>query len=1339
MDRREFLKSGAAAGVMTLLGPQGITQALAGGAAASLEEGFRAPPASARPHTWWHWMNGHVSAEGITADLEAMARVGIGGFQQFFVGTGIPKGPVDYLGAEWFVLMRHAIAEAGRLGLECQMHNCPGWSSTGGPWITPALSMQQVVWSETLVAGGAPVKVRLPQPFTRLDHYRDIRVLAFPSPVNERKPWHDGLRRVAVDGSDVDARPLLAGTGQGVTVRPTQGKPGTVLLEFAAPFSVRAILFYARVDSDATGGSGSSIGPVAVEASDDGMTFRKIATVGQVGGEVPGAAEFPAVSAKYFRLQFPKPSRVFQVGLTGGLRLRDWVAKANYGGPLSDAAQAQPARGDTDAAGDAIDPAAIVDLTRHMDADGSLAWTPPPGAWTILRIGHTTTARINKAAPTTGEGLECDKYSAQAFDFHFKRMFEQLLPFLAPLARRGQVGVLIDSYEVGMQNWTGTFLDDFKTSCSYDLAAWLPVMTGRIVGSVDATERVLWDLRRVQADLMADRYYGRCAALCRQHGFVSYTEPYNKGPFEQMQAGARMDVNMGEFWVRTLHFRHSIKLAASIQHVHGRPVVGAESFTGYPLYAKWQEHPYALKAAGDYMYTKGLNRIVFHRFAHQPHPTASPGMTMGQWGIHFDRTATWWEQGRAWLGYLARCQHLLQQGLFVADLLYYTSANAPGADLSVQDAPDPAPPRGYDFDYLDTEALLSRVAAGRDGIVLPDGMRYRVLVLPHRTGVTLAALRKLYALVKDGMVLAGEAPARIEGLSGFPDSEAEGLRLIAALWNGKSGERVVGNGRVFTGVALDEVLRRLGAAPDFGYTARAADAAIHHIHRRIDGADVYFVANARRRAEDIVCTFRVADRRPEFWDPVIGAMTPADVYEPVGGAMRVPVSLGPSGSVFIVFRQPVQATRLRALSVDGRLVASTRDFAVSKTGRHAGAVGSFTMSAWIKPETDVALPDDAATADMLRRFGPRSFVWYPAAGDALYGEGHAAAGMVAGRNGLAVYEGTQAGTAAVLTVVTPLSGWTHIALVYDDGVARLYVDGRLAGTGKRSARQVHPSLGEEGVAESAPYFEGELVGAQLAPSALSAGRLGQLAAAGRPADDGSAAMVTMSGNGWLFWHPGRYVAERADGTQLTRAVAAAAPVALDGPWTVSFPPGLGAPASITLAQLASLHRHPDPGVKHFSGTATYRTAFVLPAWRRNGDERLFLDLGQVDVVAEVVLNGRNLGILWVPPFRVDITDAARSGGNQLEVRVTNLWPNRLIGDEQVAPANAYGANGGIKAMPDWYVRGDPKPADGRVTFTTWKHYGKDAPLLESGLGGPVRLLAGSRQALVDHKKQTGQA
>jgi len=1331
MQRREFLKNCSASAALSLANHKaGAVEAPAGD---ELDAGFRNPPQSASPRTWWHWMNGNITASGITADLEAMKRVGLGGFQIFNVGSRTVKGPVGFFTPQWFELTEHAAKEAERLGLEFAMHNCPGWSSSAGPWITPELAMQQLVWSETFVAGGKPIDRTLPQPFTKLNFYRDAMVLAFPSLAGETRPLRDAIRAASTGAGPIDVGMLTDGDfSKGIDVRPSpSGEPGFLLLEFQQPIEARAMAVYGLATAS---GSASSAAEVTVEASDDGTTYSPVCQirVPSTGGvsDIPGTATFAAVQMKYLRMKMHQPTRVSQIAISAAARIAGWHFKnnsASRGGPGQATAAERWITADVPR-DSVIDAGKVLDISQHMDSQGRLRWEAPAGDWTILRMGHTPTGRHNSSAPDGGLGLDCDKYSRAGIEFHFRHMFEKLLPMLRPLVEKKMAGTLIDSYEVGMQNWAHEFPEEFRKRAGYDLRKYMPAMTGRVVGSAEESERFLWDVRRLQADLMADNYYGRFAELCRENGLISSAEPYAGGPFDEMQIGSRVDVPMAEFWQGGSSHR-SVKMVASVGHVNGRPVIGAESFTGNPEYSKWQAHPYGLKAQGDWMYAQGLNRFIFHCYAQQPHLEAVPGMTMGCYGVHFDRTNTWFEQAGEWIRYLSRCQYLLQQGLFVADLLYFEGENAPVESTGLASL-NPAPPQGYDWDTIDAEAFLKRARVENGRIVLPDGMSYRVFVLRDAPRVSLRLMRKIREMVGQGMCLVGAKPQGSPSLIGYPESDSEVRRIADELWGDGNGatfiERKVGSGWVFGGQPLNAVLAKLDVAPDFEMTSRSADAQVYSIHRRIGGHDVYFVCNHKRRAEDLVCTFRVDGKQPELWDPATGNTVAVGVYDLAAGRMRVPVHLDPAGSVFVLFRRPATAQRVVSAARDGVTLLSPEPFAPAQAAPHRGLANTFTISVWIKPELDTPLP--AAGPGPLS--APASFVFFPPPGDTVYGEGHASCGMTAGRNGIGLFERSRDGAATALIARMGIAGWTHVAVVYDDGVPALYVDGKLAQRGRKSGRVVHPGVREPNLGYGTPAFNGDMSEPELFAEALDEDRIGKLALAGVPPPPGEAPVEVVNGAvpELLVSESGSYEQRGASGESVTvRVSSVGKPIDVVGRWDVSFPPKRGAPASIVLPELTSLHRHADAGVRFFSGTATYAKALTIPADALGPGKRLYLDLGRVEVIAKVRVNDRNIGVVWKPPYRLDISGAAQPGSNRLEIEVTNLWPNRLIGDEYLPEENEYstkGTNikdiGQIKEIPEWFLRNQPKPG-ARVTFSTWRHYRKDSPLVESGLLGPVRL------------------
>ena len=1308
-----------------------------------LEAGFRRPPPSARPHTFWFWMNGNVTRDGITRDLEAMQRAGIGGVLIFDGGTYLPKGPVDYMSPVWREMMTHAVKEADRLGLEVAMHNGPGWSSSGGPWITPERSMQQLAWTEITVSGPQRLEVALPQPYTREGYYRDAFVLAFPSVAGEGQPYQERLKNVTTGkGAPVDKAALTDGSlGASVPLGPRD----YLQFEFAVTFEARALTAF----SSATG----RLPSLSLEASDDGVTFRKVVDIrnpGSRGIQIPSIQNFPPVRARFFRLVASGSAELAEVVLHRAPRIEGWTYKANFAYRVGRQVEL-PADPDSEFA---IDPASVRDITARLGRQGQLSWDVPAGAWTILRLGHTSTGQRNASASEAGRGLESDKLSRQATEFHFQNVLAKVIADAGPLAGKSFVGAAIDSYEAGMQNWTASFPEEFRKRNGYDLRSYLPAMTGRIVGDAGISERFLFDLRRTQAELMAEYYYGRMAELCREHGLKFYIEAYGPGPFDELQVGGLADFPMTEFWERTPWTPNRVvKSVSSAAHIYGKPVVAAESFTGEEQTARWLEYPYSLKTLGDLMFSLGLNQMVFHRYAHQPHPSAVPGMAMGPWGFHFDRTNTWFDQSSAWLGYLARSQYLLRQGTYAADVLYFVGERPPdAANFTI-----PTLPAGYNYDLVNAEVLLSRAEIHDGRIVLPDGASYRLLALPEGLkGITPDLLRKLRDLVAQGLTLLGPKPEFSLTLRGYPAADAEVRRVADELWGGaeanRAGGHVYGKGRVSAGQSLADVVRQTGVEPDFQFSSRKPDASLSWLHRRLADSDIYFVANRHRRSEDVVCTFRVAERQPELWRPETGEIRRAAVYALEDGRVRVPLHLDPAESLFVVFRSSPASRPAQWLAKDGAKVIQAQPFSVSPAA--SGKIeNTFTISVWAKPDTDLRLMPRESTQGRIDETGKNYLVPAPE-GDALYGKGHAAAGIAAGRNGIYVVERSSGSSPAVLVANIPLSGWTHLAVVYRSGKPRLYVNGKFVREGLASGSVVHPGVGappDPGAvyffdaldalwrASGRPpasaqgivyYFEGNMTQPEVFNEALADERVLELASRKMPPpEDTPEAELSLRQDGKveaLLWRTGSY---SLDNGASAKAVVAK-PAEISGPWQVTFPAGLGAPSAVTLPELMSLHKHTDPGVKYFSGTATYTHSLAIPAASLARGRRVYLDLGRVEVLAEVRVNGRNLGILWKEPYRVEVTDAVHRGANTLEIRVTGLWPNRLIGDEHLPPENQYGTSGrGILRLPEWYVKGEPKPAGGRTTFSTWQFYTKDAPLLESGLLGPVRVLNPVRRIL----------
>jgi len=997
-------------------------------AAEPIEQQFQNPPESARPWVYWFTLNGNWNKEGATADLEAMARTGIGGVISMEVEGGPPKGPVGYAGTEWMEMIGHACREAKRLGLEINLTNGGGWDGSAGPWITPELSMQKVVWTETVVEAGAATPIVLPQPKAERDFYRDIAVLAMPLP-------------------GVDFR-----LDQFVQKSLSQGAKG--------------------------GNEGSNINQPALPAT------------------------FPSA---------PEGSVVSRSG--------------------------------------------ILDLTKDMGADGKLAWTPPFGKWLVMRFGHTTTKRENSPSPAAGRGLECDKLSKEAITFHFNQLVGKIAEQNRALAGQGKalVGVHVDSWECGEQNWTPSMREEFRARRGYDLLPFLPVFSGRVVDSTEASERFLWDFRQTVGDLMLENYAGTLQSLAHQNGLRFTAEAYDAFSDNMAYAG-RTDEPMGEFW-SGFGRHYNITEMASAAHTYGKPIVGAEVFTSGPN-ERWLSHPGALKSRADWAMCEGVNRFVFHRWAVQPWlKNVAPGMMMGPYGLQYERTQTWWEFSKAWHDYLTRCQHLLRQGLFVADIAYLTPEGSP-REFSRK------PPEGamggdrirsgYGWDACSSEVVLTRMKAKDGRLVLPDGMGYRALVLPESETISPELLKKIKEFADAGVMIVGPAkpPSKAQSLAQMGEGDSLVEKEAAELW---------ASGKILSGKTAQQFLAEKGVPPDFTSTPT-----MRYIHRRSGDTDIYFIANPEARPVDVVANFRVSGKQPELWWPDTGRTEKCVTFQESGGITTVKLHLEQSASVFVVFRSPTAA-------------------------------------------------------------------------------------------------------------MDPVIALRH---------------------GGRQLWSIDPKSNQ-----SSSKDENPVPAATVSGSGANAATL-------------------------LAREPGRYELQFASGKAKTLEVPGIpAPQTIAGPWNIHFDPKVGGPGDVVFAQLEDWAKRPEDGIKYYSGTAVYKTTFTLDPALANSD--LMLDLGKVEVIAEVTLNGQNLGTLWKEPYRVDVSQAVRPGTNELVIKVVNLWPNRLIGDENLPEDCNRNADGTVTEWPEWLLKNEPSPA-GRVAFATLHLWKKGETLQPSGLIGPVTLRAAKR-------------
>ena len=731
-----------------------------------------------------------------------------------------------------------------------------------------------------------------------------------------------------------------------------------------------------------------------------------------------------------------------------------------------------------------VDTANVINLTEKFSTDGVLRWKVPAGEWQVFRFGYTIGDHAFVSTSSEGwDGYAIDVYSASAFQNYWDNIVEPLIADAGPLAGKSLKYLHTDSWEVELVNWTPMLREEFQKRRGYDLLPWLPVLAGRIVNSREASDRFLFDYRRTLGDLAIDGHYKLFRDNAHKHGLLIHPESGGPHavPIDAQQCLGMDDAPMSEFWAWSWTHRIGdanrffVKQPASAAHTYGHKLVLAEGFT--TIGPHWQEKlADNLKPTFDKALCEGLNLLVWHAFVCSP---ASEGMPGQQYfaGTHLNPNVTWWEKSAPFFSYINRCQFLLQQGNFHADVLYFYGDHVPNFTQHKRTDPAHCQP-GYDYDVITTEALITR-ASVRDGkIILPDGINYRVLVLPERNVISRPVLEKIAELVQAGATVIGPKPLRAEALDNSAVADTQVKAIAEKLWGGATGK-----GRVITGKSAREVLLADGVKPDFEILStnnHQPSTDLDFIHRTTDGSEIYFVANRTNVSGSITAAFRVTGRAPELWNAVTGERKFAESYTEKDGQTFVPLDFAPCGSWFVIFRAPSSAHPAMT--------------SASSINHHLSTINSFP-----------------------------------------------------------------------------------------------------------------------------------------------------------------------------------------------------------GAWTVHFDPKWGGPESAQFDSLVSWPTRVEPCIKFYSGTATYEKTFMVDNSLVNNHSSLLLDLGSVHELAEVKVNGKSCGIVWCPPFRVDITDALKPGENKLNVEVVNFWPNRIIGDASLPEAQ-------------------------RLTRTNIRKLTAKTPLEDAGLLGPVQLL-----------------
>ncbi len=907
---------------------------------------FAQPPASARPWVFWYWMQDAVSREGITADLEAMKRVGIAGaFLMPIKDTTSPPlitPAARQLSPEWWALVQFAMEEAKRLNLRLAMHVSDGFALAGGPWITPELSMQKLVWSKTYCTGGEEIDRELQQPETVQGFYQDIATFAYP--VGNRQAFAATQLIPSVHTSNGVNASFLAADGGGKTFK--SDSACWIEYHYPAPFTCRSV----RIR---TGGNSYQAQRLTILVSDDGKNFREHAKLvaprhGWQDVDEDVTHSIVPVTASYYRFVYDKTgsepgaedldAAKWKPSLKiAGIYLSDEPVINQFEGKNGSMWRVgEPGNTSEIGPDEAVPLAQIIDLTSKVDKSGRLQWKAPRGNWIIVRIGHTSTGHTN-ATGGAGQGLECDKFNPAAIKLQFDNWFGKAFSQTDPKLAAAVLKILhVDSWEAGSQNWSSIFPREFKKRRGYDCKPYLLAMTGVPIGSINVSERFLHDVRETLAELVDDVFYKTLHRLAASKGCRLTAESVaptmvSDGLLHYQDA----DIPMGEFWLNSpTHDKpNDMSDAISGAHIYGKKNIWAESFTTVRM--NWNEYPGMLKTLGDRNFALGINKIVLHVFVQNPWLNRKPGMTLDGVGLYFQRDQTWFEQSKAWISYLSRTQWMLQQGSPVTDIAVFTGEEVPrrsvlpdrlvdilpglfGSEKVKQEAirrankneplrvkpagvthsANMADPElyinvlnGYQYDSFNPDALL-RATFNNGAVQFPGGAKYRVLVIPGRHPMqpnaqvmSAAVAAKLLQLAKAGAtILMDTSFSRGIGLG---DNDKKLQVLLRELY--KITNRLPLNGTS---------LREFGVQPDVTVVQHPHQVA--WTHRAVKDADLYFICNQSSGALQDTILFRTRRQYVTWFDAVSGRAYPVNATRKEG-KMLLPVTLPPGGSALLVF------------------------------------------------------------------------------------------------------------------------------------------------------------------------------------------------------------------------------------------------------------------------------------------------------------------------------------------------------------------------------------------------------------------------------------------------------
>ena len=900
----------------------GASALLMGCAAADKREaGFVTPPSSVQTGTYWYWIEGNISKEGVEKDLEAMKAAGI---NRAFVaniggaGTGDPNSQykVEFMSDEWWNITRAALKKATELGIDIGMFNSPGWSQSGGPWIKAGQTMRYLNSSRTVVKGPGRVTVKLPQP---ADEFQDVKVVAFPNPTPAGTvlttanasitavPSMGDLTALTDGDNSTDVR--FATNGEYIIeINPQDWFTARSIVVRPAPASINTDVELQAMDAD---GRYQTVSRFNINRTRDWkkVGFDPYADV---------AMSFDPVKSDSYRVVFRSVGAgagIAELALSSVPRVERYKEKS-----LAKLFQSEVPAWDeylwreqpqADDRSMAVQPGQVIDLSDKMTADGTLTWDVPEGEWTVLRTGMTPTGVVNEPACPDATGYEVDKLSRKHAEEHFDAYIGEILRRIPADERKSFKLLVQDSYEVGGQNFTDDMIPVFKERYGYDPVPYLPVLSGVVVGSQHDSDAFLWDLRRLVADKISYDYVGGSREVAHKHGLTTWLENYGHWGFpgEFLQYGGQADEVGGEFWADPPLGDIENRLATSCAHIYGKKLTSSETSTSAgPSFVRT---PSSLKQRMDRFFTYGVNNTVLHLYISQPSEDRLPGSN-AWFGTEFNRNNTWFKHMDLYTQYIKRCNYMMRQGWYQADVAYFIGEDAP----RMVGIMEPWIPAGYQFEHMNAEVIMRDMTVKDGMLTLPHGVQFKVLVLPRRLKTMRPELlEKIERLILDGAIVMGPAPERSPSLQNQPEADRRVKEMAARIWGDVDGvnvkQRRYGKGMICDGLDFETLFAQLGYVPD----CKVPDGMnVYQGHQKDGDTDIYILSNQDNRALTMDVAFRVTGKQPELWDPVTGVIRKLPAFRQEEKTTVVPMRLDKNECVFVVFREKGEpsATTLEA-------------------------------------------------------------------------------------------------------------------------------------------------------------------------------------------------------------------------------------------------------------------------------------------------------------------------------------------------------------------------------------------------------------------------------------------